>query len=624
MLSRSLTKQLAFLFVGLLLGLGVCSLQKSDAGAHVPAPILAATGDPIKIMAIGDSITEDNPATLPGASGGWRVPLYGKLTTAGKSVQFVGSHNVDTIVVPNVTGHEAYGGWATCDFFTDGRASVRNLVHDPSWDIAQSLATYAPDVVVIDIGTNNYINKMYFDLGFVTTLECPPTVANMHRLFDAALNAPSNPKIVITTIEDASIPAGTDPVNSLIESYVTTKRAAGEQVCLARVPANLAGYTNPNDRFHLNAAGKEAVANALLPEVVNAINNQCDSSVTTTTAPPPAPASCVGGTRVEAEGPTVSGGTVVTGGRRLAAGERATFQSPSGYTGVGTYSFRIGFQTASAVVGTWQSQVGNIENVTWTTQQFFDAPRTLTATPLYTISGVFTVDYWDFCPYPFVATGATTTTGVTTTAATTTTSGATTTVANPTLPPPPPSVSTYRLYPTNPTAGYVAYGGTALTTGVKFRSTTAGTVTEVRWYKQPNDTGSHVVTIWNGSTQVASTVAQNETASGWQTVPLTAPIAANTLYTVSVFHPSGGYVTKLNGMAAGLTSGPLSMPASGVVGGNGVYAYGSSSQNPVQSYAASDYAIDVTFVVGTVTTTTSSTTTSTSTSVPLTTTTICE
>ena len=50
-----------------------------------------------------------------------------------------------------------------------------------------------------------------------------------------------------------------------------------------------------------------------------------------------------------------------------------------------------------------------------------------------------------------------------------------------------------------------------------------------------------------------------------------------------------------NFFATALTNGPLTAPASSTSGGNGVYAYGSTSLFPTNSFNATSYGVDVLF-----------------------------
>ncbi len=137
----------------------------------------------------------------------------------------------------------------------------------------------------------------------------------------------------------------------------------------------------------------------------------------------------------------------------------------------------------------------------------------------------------------------------------------------------------------------------AVELGVKFRSDVAGSITGVRFYKGPSNTGTHVGHLWNASGALLGTVSfQNETATGWQQALFATPIAitANTTYVVSYFAPNGGYA--VNGSyfsASGVDNGVLHAPSDGSSGGNGVYVYGASGGFPNSSFGATNYWVDV-------------------------------
>jgi len=135
--------------------------------------------------------------------------------------------------------------------------------------------------------------------------------------------------------------------------------------------------------------------------------------------------------------------------------------------------------------------------------------------------------------------------------------------------------------------------------GVKFRSDVAGYVTGVRFYKGPTNTGTHVGNLWDSAGNDLATVTfSSETASGWQEADFATPIAiaANTTYIVSYFAPSGHYADDANAFAtAGVDNAPLHALANGVDGANGVYAYGTTSTFPSQTYSSSNYWVDLVF-----------------------------
>src|SRR5205823_14162097 len=62
--------------------------------------------------------------------------------------------------------------------------------------------------------------------------------------------------------------------------------------------------------------------------------------------------------------------------------------------------------------------------------------------------------------------------------------------------------------------------------GVAFNSDTAGYVTGVRFYKATTNTGTHVGSLWSATGQLlASATFSGETASGWQQVSFSSPVA---------------------------------------------------------------------------------------------------
>src|SRR5207244_4198026 len=80
--------------------------------------------------------------------------------------------------------------------------------------------------------------------------------------------------------------------------------------------------------------------------------------------------------------------------------------------------------------------------------------------------------------------------------------------------------------------------------GVKFRSDVSGFVSGVRFYKGPDNTGTHIGHLWSATgTLLASATFTSETATGWQQVSFASPVAisANTTYVGSYTDPNGGY-----------------------------------------------------------------------------------
>ena len=133
--------------------------------------------------------------------------------------------------------------------------------------------------------------------------------------------------------------------------------------------------------------------------------------------------------------------------------------------------------------------------------------------------------------------------------------------------------------------------------GLQFSSSVAGSVTGVRFYKGPANTGTHVGHLWSAAgTLLASATFTDETASGWQQANFSTPvnISANTVYVISYFAPKGGYSYNQNFAWGSLSAAPLS------VSGNspGVNAYASTSSFPRNPWYGGNYWVDVVFAAG--------------------------
>jgi methionine-rich copper-binding protein CopC len=131
--------------------------------------------------------------------------------------------------------------------------------------------------------------------------------------------------------------------------------------------------------------------------------------------------------------------------------------------------------------------------------------------------------------------------------------------------------------------------------GVKFRTTQAGTITKIRFYKGAGNSGTHVGSLWTrAGTKLASVTFTGESSSGWQEATLANPVAvaANTTYVASYYAPAGHYSVSENYFTSTTTRGPLTALQNGTDGVNGVYKYGASGF-PTSGYQSSNYWVDV-------------------------------
>ena len=154
------------------------------------------------------------------------------------------------------------------------------------------------------------------------------------------------------------------------------------------------------------------------------------------------------------------------------------------------------------------------------------------------------------------------------------------------------STGTYTvLTAERPTLPPVADGPVEL--GMKFKSSTPGTIAKFRYYKVAGETGTHTGRLWSADGRLLKTaVFAAETDTGWQTVTLDTPypVSADTVYVIAV-NAQSYYAATPQGLATAINNGPLSS----IAGNNGVYNY-TTSAFPASSYNSTNYFRDIEFV----------------------------
>ena len=140
--------------------------------------------------------------------------------------------------------------------------------------------------------------------------------------------------------------------------------------------------------------------------------------------------------------------------------------------------------------------------------------------------------------------------------------------------------------------------------GVKFSSEVAGTVTGIRFYKGATNLGTHSGSLWSaGGTLLASATFANETASGWQQVNFSSPVAIlpNTTYVVGYLAPKGHYAATISAFTTNPVNNLPLTALSNLASSNGVYAYSATSTFPTNTFDATNYYVDVDFEPGALT-----------------------
>jgi hypothetical protein len=146
------------------------------------------------------------------------------------------------------------------------------------------------------------------------------------------------------------------------------------------------------------------------------------------------------------------------------------------------------------------------------------------------------------------------------------------------------------LFPTGTPATVNAKAALAIQVGTRFKSSAAGVVTAIKFYKGTSNTGTHTGYLWNSSgTKLATVTFTNETASGWQTATLSTPVrlTIGTEYRVSVYGASTYYSVTTGGLSSVALNGPLSTIATG-----GAYTYGATYPSTTTT---NKYWVDVIF-----------------------------
>ncbi len=141
----------------------------------------------------------------------------------------------------------------------------------------------------------------------------------------------------------------------------------------------------------------------------------------------------------------------------------------------------------------------------------------------------------------------------------------------------------------------------AVELGLKFRSSSDGFVTGLRFYKGEGNGGTHVGRLWTAAGDLLAAVTfDNESNQGWQEASFVEPVAvkAGDVLVASYLAPEGRYAVSgghLNGSS--ISRGPLQAIDGTTVGGNGVFRYGAGGGFPTSSYGNSNYWVDVVLTV---------------------------
>lgn len=151
-----------------------------------------------------------------------------------------------------------------------------------------------------------------------------------------------------------------------------------------------------------------------------------------------------------------------------------------------------------------------------------------------------------------------------------------------------------------------------VTVGLKFKSSLAGNIAGVRFYRGAPNNGPYRVALWTEAGELLAEATLDpggDTLPGntWVEVPFVAkvPIQANTVYVASYYCATGQYAALNEGLDNDIVTtnaygGTLTALGGLTNGGNGVYKYAVNSTSlltdfPSSSYRNTNYYVDVLF-----------------------------
>lgn len=168
-----------------------------------------------------------------------------------------------------------------------------------------------------------------------------------------------------------------------------------------------------------------------------------------------------------------------------------------------------------------------------------------------------------------------------------------------------PTLVNLSIWPPSTNPQFVSNNTGLRELGLKFRTSMAGVITGIRFYKTvESGEGTFSVRLYDQTTgnlvdgfSTASITINSSGVSGWQQANFSQPITvqANRTYVASYVAPNGGYAESPTFFTLPVNNGPLTALQDGIDGPNGVYKIGSAAGIPTTDGNSSNYWVDVVF-----------------------------
>ena len=560
----------------------VTGLSSLAVGTVSAAPAAAGDTEAVKILSLGDSITDGY-----WTSGAYRKYMYHDLEQMGYNIDMVGpkgsNSNTFTYNGQSVSyddNNAGYSGYAIQEMTTkEHRSGILETIQGTWYNGQNMIAAYQPDVVLLQIGTNDILSN--YNDGITDRLENLVNVILQDLDADSTVFVSTIPDIDAYTRADwlgsyginawgctqeekdrlmETVTGCIDTYNTSIYNLVLKMQSEGKNVQFADINSVVDYQTDLHDGVHPNEAGYENMGNywaGLLNDFFQSKGTD-PKPVTTTTTTQPAVTTTTTTTTKATTKPITTTSTAKTTTTTKATTTTTAATVPAGATAIHLTDVKKGesyslanYPDATAISFTLS---GNLQYLggafvlgNWTKNQPYNASDLNGNTLTFPIdmTGIeqktFTFFRWNggddiqiedvtlYCgTAPVTTTEATTTTAKpTTTTTTTTTAEPTTTTTTTTTTAKPTTTTTTTTTTAKPTTTT-----TTTTTTAKPTTTTTTTTTTAK----PTTTTTKPTTTTTKATTTTAKVTTT-TTSDEKKVVLT-DVKYGSAYSLADYHPS--------------------------------------------------------------------------------------
>ena len=289
----------------------VTGLSSLAVGTVSAAPAAAENEEAVKILSLGDSITDGY-----WTSGAYRKYMYHDLEQMGYNIDMVGpkgsNSNTFTYNGQSVSyddNNAGYSGYAIQEMTTkEHRSGILETIQGTWYNGQNMIAAYQPDIVLLQIGTNdilsnyndgitdrleNLVNVILQDLDadstvFVSTIPDIDAYTRADWLGSYGINAWNSTQEEKDQLME-TVTGCIDTYNTSIYNLVLKMQSEGKNVQFADINSVVDYQTDLHDGVHPNEAGYENMGNywaGLLNDFFQSKGTDPKPVTTTTTTQP--------------------------------------------------------------------------------------------------------------------------------------------------------------------------------------------------------------------------------------------------------------------------------------------------------------------------------------------------